>query len=91
MDATTVELESVGHSRSPHARRVVLESRHRLACVERRVTEVQRSLDLSILERQVTAAADSQECKVTDSNQPFTVIQSLGTGPAAAPSQRQIR
>lgn len=42
----------------------------KLTCVEWPVTETQRSLDLSILERQVTAAPDSQECKVTDSKQP---------------------
>ena len=33
--------------------------------------DVQRSFDPSILERQVTAAADIHECKVTGCNQPF--------------------
>lgn len=35
--------------------------------VERPVTEVQRSFDPSLLERQVTAAADIQACLVTGS------------------------
>lgn len=34
------------------------------------MTEVQRSFDPSILERQVTAAADLQAFQVTGSNQP---------------------
>ena len=33
-------------------------------------TDVQRSFDPSILEGQVTAAADIQACQVTDSKQP---------------------
>lgn len=41
-----------------------------LACVERLVTEVQRSFAPFILERQVTAAADIQACLVTGSSQP---------------------
>ena len=44
-----------------------------LACVERLVTEVQRSFAPFILERQVTAAADIQACLVTGSSQPETV------------------
>ena len=32
--------------------------------------EAQLSIDSSILERQVTAAADIHECKVTGSNRP---------------------
>ena len=36
------------------------------------MTEVQRSFDPSILERQVTAAADLQAFQVTGSNQPGT-------------------
>lgn len=42
----------------------------KLTCVEGSVTEVQRSFDSAILERQVTAAADIQACYVTGSNQP---------------------
>lgn len=45
-----------------------------LACVERLVTEVQRSFAPFILERQVTAAADIQACLVTGSSQPHTDI-----------------
>ena len=44
-----------------------------LACVERLVTEVQRSFAPFILERQVTAAADIQACLVTGSSQPTGV------------------
>lgn len=44
-----------------------------LECVERLVTEVQRSFAPFILERQVTAAADIQACLVTGSSQPSTV------------------
>lgn len=39
------------------------------------MTEVQRSFDPSILERQVTAAADLQAFQVTGSNQPLRDIQ----------------
>lgn len=46
----------------------------RLACIERPVTEVQRSFDPSILERQVTAAADIQAFQVTGSSQPGTTF-----------------
>jgi hypothetical protein len=42
----------------------------RLVSVEWPVTEMQRSFDLCILERQVTAAADIPACNVTGSNQP---------------------
>jgi hypothetical protein len=49
-----------GHSRSAT----------RPACVERLVTEVQRSFDPSILEGLVTSATDIQACQVTDSKQP---------------------
>ena len=38
------------------------------------MTEVQRSFDPSILERQVTAAADLQAFQVTGSNQPSAEI-----------------
>jgi len=41
-----------------------------LACVEWPVSAVQRSIDSSILEWQVTVAADIHACKFTDSNQP---------------------
>jgi hypothetical protein len=39
------------------------------------VTEAQRSFAPSILERQVTAAADIHDCKVTGINQPQAVEQ----------------
>ena len=40
------------------------------------MTVVLRSFDSSILERQVTAAADIQACLVTGSNQPEAVCES---------------
>lgn len=47
-----------------------------MACVERLVTEVQRSFAPFILERQVTAAADIQACLVTGSSQPLAEMGS---------------
>ena len=49
-------------------------STNRLACVDRPVTEVQRSFDQSILEGQVTSSTDIQEFKVTGGNQPWADI-----------------
>lgn len=48
-----------------------------LACVERLVTEVQRSFAPFILERQVTAAADIQACLVTGSSQPRADLEEV--------------
>mgnify|MGYP006197427471 CR=1 FL=1 len=45
------------------------------ACVERPVTEAQRSFDPSIFERQVTTAADIQPCLVSGSNQPSSDLR----------------
>lgn len=55
-----------------------------LACIERLMTEVQRSFDPSILERQVTAAADFQAFQVTGSNQSAAVVRSPEVDCAAA-------
>lgn len=44
------------------------------------MTEVQRSFDPSILERQVTAAADLQAFQVTGSNQPSGDFDHYGAG-----------
>lgn len=60
----------VVHSRLPRARCVVFDARPALACVERPVTEVQRSFDPSILEGQVISVTDIQASNVTGSKQP---------------------
>ncbi|MBE0587641.1 MAG: hypothetical protein IH617_06310 [Hydrogenophaga sp.] len=55
------------------------------------MTEVQRSFDPSILERQVTAAADIQAFQVTGSNQPgtdFVKLRGSSTAVAAGGNQQ---